>query len=244
MDFVYTTQYSVSALHSDCFGNCRPSYLLRFSQEAAEEQCRLLGTHRAAMDEKNYFWAIIRQRIEITRLPRIGQTITLKTWPMPTTRVAYPRAAEGFDEAGNSLFKIISIWIIMDKSSRSMILPGKSGVGVAGTLLGTELKTPPGLSAGDYANHTARKVSFFDLDQNCHMNNTRYIDWVFDLLPASYHKDHPLKALTVCYNNEALEDQDINLSWSEGPVLQVDGSLTATDVNAKQTRIFCAQLEF
>ena len=244
MDFVYTTQYPVTALHTDCFGQCRPSYLLRMSQDAAEAQCHLLGTDRAAMDKKNYFWAIIRQRIEITRLPKTGETITLKTWPMPTTRVAYPRAAEGFDEAGNSLFKIISIWIIMDKTSRAMILPGKSGVEVLGTSFGTELKTPAGLSAGSYENHTQRQVSFFDLDQNLHMNNTRYVDWCFDLFSSDFHREHPLKALTICYNNEALEGQNIDITWQEGDVLQVDGSLSATDVDGKQTRIFCAQMEF
>ncbi len=244
MDFVYTTQYTVTTLHADCFGQCRPSYLLRFSQDAAEMHCHLLGADREAMDQKNYFWAIIRQRMEITRLPKVGQTITLKTWPMPTTRVAYPRAAEGFDEEGNSLFKIISIWIIMDKTSRAMILPGKSGVPVLGTSFGTELKTPAGLSSGTFSNHTQRQVSFFDLDQNCHMNNTRYIDWVFDLFPASFHQTHPLKAITICYNNEALEGQVLDLAWSEGEILQVDGSVQSTDVDGKQTRIFSAQLEF
>lgn len=244
MDFVYTAQYPITALHTDCFGQCRPSCLLRLSQDAAEEQCHLLGTDRAAMDKKNYFWAIIRQRIEITRLPKTGEVITLKTWPMPTTRVAYPRAAEGFDQKGNSLFKIISIWIIMDKTSRAMILPGKSGVEVPGTSFGTELKTPPGLCAGTYENHARRQVSFFDLDQNLHMNNTRYVDWCFDLFSAAFHREHPLKALTICYNNEALEGQNIDLTWSKGPDVQVDGSLAATDVGGKQTRIFCAQLEF
>ena len=29
MDFVYTNQYPVTALHTDCFGQCRPSFLLR-----------------------------------------------------------------------------------------------------------------------------------------------------------------------------------------------------------------------
>lgn len=244
MDFVYTTQYTVTALHADCFGRCRPSNLLRLSQDAAEQQCHLLGTDRSAMEKKNYFWAIIRQRMEISRLPEIGETITLKTWPMPTTRVAYPRAAEGFDKDGHSLFKIISIWIIMDKTSRAMILPGKSGVAVEGTCFGTELKTPAGLSAGTYANHCQRQVTFFDLDQNLHMNNTRYVDWIFDLLPADLHREHPLKAITICYNNEALEGQTIDLTWSNEEILQLDGSMTNTDVDGKQTRIFCAQLEF
>jgi acyl-ACP thioesterase len=163
---------------------------------------------------------------------------------MPTTRVAYPRAAEGFDGKGNSLFKVISIWVIVDMDTRAMVLPGKSGVDVAGTVLGTELKAPGGLPAGTFTNSGFRTVSYSDLDVNGHMNNTRYLDWVCDLLPSAFHRDHPLKAATICYMTEALEGQQLQLSWSGEETIRVDGSLPQTDVDAGHTRIFSAQLEF
>ena len=244
MDFVYTTSFPVTTAHVDCFGRCKPSSLLRFCQDAAEEHCLRLGADWNTMAKKHLFWAVIRQRIQITRFPEAGETVTVKTWPMPTTRVAYPRAAEGFDEAGNSLFKVISLWVIMDMDSRAMILPGKSGVDVAGTVLGTELKTPGGLPAGAFTNSTLRTVSFSDLDINAHMNNTRYLDWVCDLLPSGYHKDHPLQAATICYMAEALEGQQLYLQWTGEDVLRVDGSLSQTDVPPGHTRIFSVQLEF
>lgn len=244
MDFVYTTSYTVTPLHADCFGRCKPSSLLRFAQDAAEEHCIHLGTDWDTMAKKNVFWAVIRQKMEVTRLPETGETVTVKTWPMPTTRVAYPRATEGFDEKGNSLFKIISIWVIMDMQSRTMILPGKSGVDVAGTVLGTELKAPGGLPACETQLESLRTVSFSDLDINGHMNNTRYLDWLCDLLPASFHKDHPLKSVTVCYNSEALEGQQLHLNYTEGEILRVDGSVSETDAHAGHTRIFSAQAQF
>ena len=244
MNFVYTAQFSVTPLHADCFGRCRPSSLLRFAQDAAEGHCLELGTHWDAMAAKNLFWAVIRQRMEITRLPQVGESVTLKTWPMPTSRVAYPRATEGFDAEGNSLFKIISIWVIVDMDSRAMVLPGKSGVDVDGTVLGTELKAPAGLPAGSFEKEVLRTVSFSDLDINGHMNNARYLDWLCDLRSAPFHKDHPLKAVTVCYNTEALEGQQLRLSYTDGEVLRLEGSLSGTDVPAGHTRIFSAVAEF
>ena len=244
MDFSYTTHYCVTPLHADCFGRCKPSSLLRFAQDAAEEHCLLLGADWNTMAKKNYFWAVIRQRLEISRLPQTHETVTVKTWPMPTTRVAYPRATEGFDEAGNSLFKIISVWVIMDMTSRAMVLPGKSGVDVAGITYGTELKAPGGLPAGTAEQEVLRTVSYSDLDINGHMNNTRYLDWLCDLLPAAFHKDHPLKAVTVCYMSEAKEDQQLRLGISQGDTFRVDGSLLGTDVAAGHTRIFSAEAEF
>ena len=244
MEFVYTAEFSVTPLHADCFGRCKPSSLLRFAQDAAEGHCLLLGTDWDTMAAKNYFWAVIRQRMEITRLPQTGETVTVKTWPMPTSRVAYPRATEGFDREGNSLFKLISIWVIVDMDSRAMILPGKSGVEVAGTVLGTELKAPAGLPAGSFEKETFRTVSFSDLDVNGHMNNARYLDWLCDLRSAAYHKDHPMKAVTICYMSEALEGQQLRLSYTDGEILRLDGSAEKTDVCAAHTRIFSAVAEF
>ena len=86
MEQVYTTSYAVTALHTDCFGRCKPSSLLRFAQDAAEAHCIQLGADWDTMAKKNYFWAVIRQKIEITRLPETGETVTVKTWPIPTFR--------------------------------------------------------------------------------------------------------------------------------------------------------------
>ena len=244
MSSVYTTRYFVSTLHSDCFGQCKPSALLRFAQDAAGEHCVLLGTDWNSMAKHRYFWAVGRQRMEITRLPKDGETVTVKTWPMPTTRVAYPRATEGFDEAGNSLFKIISLWVIMDMDTRAMVLPGNSGIVVPGTSFGTELKVPGSISAFEGSKDIHRTVTYSDLDLNGHMNNTRYLDWICDLLPAAFHKDHPMKAVSICYISEALEGQTLRLSHSEGEVFKVDGSLSQTDASAGHTRIFSAQVEF
>ena len=244
MDCVYTTNYFVSTLHSDCFGRCKASALLRFAQDAAGEHCLQLGTDWDSMAERRYFWAVIRQRMEISCLPKEGETVTVKTWPMPTTRVAYPRATEGFDADGNSLFKVISLWVIMDMDSRSMVLPGKSGVDVPGTSFGTELKAPGGLPALDGSQESLRTVVYSDLDVNGHMNNTRYLDWLCDLLPSDFHREHPMKAVTICYLSEALEGQQISLRWEKGEALTVEGSVAKTAVNTGHTKIFTAKMEF
>ena len=244
MELIYEQTLTITENLVDRYGRAKPSVLLYCMQEAAGQHCKLLGADHSVLSEKNLFWAVTRSRVQITRLPRLGEQIHLKTWPMPTTRVAYPRAAEGFDGEGNSLFKVISIWVIVDMDTRAMVLPGKSGVDVAGTVLGTELKAPGGLPAGTFTNSGFRTVSYSDLDVNGHMNNTRYLDWVCDLLPSAFHRDHPLKAATICYMTEVLEGQQLQLSWSGEETIRVDGSLPQTDVDAGHTRIFSAQLEF
>ena len=189
---------------------------------------------------------MIRQKAEITRLPGKGETITLETWPMPTTRSAFPRATAAYDEAGNLLFRVIGLWVLMNPKTRSMVLPGKSGVDLDGILRGTELTPPGSIGPRELPFEACRIVGQAELDRNGHMNNTKYLDWVCDLLPAEYLQDHPVKNFTVCYLSEALKNEKIFLSWelTDQAVLQVNAHREKTDVTCGKDRVFAAQAGF
>ena len=72
-------------------------------------------------------WAVTRHRVQITRLPKSGETIRVETWAMPTTRVAYPRSVVAYDEKGQELFRSITLWVLMNMDTRAMIQPGQTG---------------------------------------------------------------------------------------------------------------------
>ena len=246
MEPVYRLQFEISDLHLDCFRRLKPSVLLYFVQEAAGQHAALLGTGWETLAEKNLFWAIIRHRIEIIRLPGPGETVILETWPMPTTRVTYPRATIAYDAAGKELFRSTALWVLMDTQTRAMVLPGKSGVTVNGILRGSECKNPASLPARELENRVTRLVTYAELDRNLHMNNTRYMDWVDSLLPGSFHKDHPLREMTVCYLSEAREGQVLEMAWQleETGLLHVEAHRKKEESGEKKERIFSAELRF
>ena len=246
MEPIYRQSFAVTDQCVDCYGRLKPSTLLYFAQEAAGQHCLQLEVDHDMLAEKNLFWAITRNRVQVTRLPLRGETILLETWPMPTSRVAFPRSMVAYDAQGQELFRSISLWVLMDLERRSMILPGKSGIQVDGTLRGTELAAPHSLLPMTLENHVDRTVSYSLLDRNGHMNNTRYLDWIDDLLPSSFHREHTIREFTVCYLAEAMEGQTIRLDWevSDGPCLHVDAHRQRTDVPDKEERVFAAQVLF
>lgn len=246
MEPIHRLSFTVGPLHLDRFGRCKASVLLSFAQEAAEAHSMILSAGWDTLHQKGLFWAVIRQKLQVSRLPQLGETITVETWPMPTTRVAYPRSTVAYDEAGNEVFRAISLWVLMDESSRMMILPGKSGIAVQGTLRGNELPPPGSLSVKNLERVYQRPVCFSDLDRNGHMNNTRYLDWVMDLLPSSFHRDHPLREVTLCYLSEAREGEQLYLSWDmqEGPILTVEANRKEQEQDIKKQHIFSSQVRF
>lgn len=246
MSTSYRKEFQIRPTEVDRYGRLKPSALLLFIQQTAGEHSDSFSLTYEALAERGIFWAVIRHKIEINRLPRENENITLETWPMPTTRVAYPRSTVAYDEQGNVLFRSICLWILMDLNNRSMLVPKNSGVIVEGFLRGDELPTPKSLLPMDLQQHTPRKVVFADLDRNGHMNNARYLDWVQDLLPSDHHRDHPIKELTLCYINEALETQELDLNWEhhEDGTLHVDIHRNQDTPEGDYDRIFAAKVKY
>ena len=243
MQPIYSQDFTITDLYVDRFGYLLPAKLLYIMQEAAGRHFNELAMDYDSLAARGLFWAVTRHKVQITRLPRAGETIRVETWPMPTTRVAYPRSLVAYDAAGNEVFRSITLWVLMDVKNRAMVLPGKSGIDVAGTLRGNELSSPLGLPAKQLNSHRKRYVNFTDLDRNGHMNNTRYLDWVADLLPSQFHAEHKVKEFTVCYLSEAREGQELQLHWDfpEENLLQVDAFRKGED---KDERIFACRILF
>lgn len=243
MESVYQQTFTLDDHTVDCFGRLKLSMLLSFAQDVASRHITDLAMPHDTLAEQGMFWAVIRHRVQITRLPMLGENIRVETWPMPSTRVAFPRSVVAYDEAGNEVFRTIALWVLMDVRTRSMILPGKSGLIVPGTLRGNELAPPLSLAPVESKRRLSRVVRFSDLDRNGHMNNTRCMEWIDDLLPSMFHETHIPREFTVCYLSEAMEGEELIMRWEslEDGGLQVDAHRAR---NEEGQRVFSARFLF
>lgn len=246
MNPIFEKTYTIRDCDVDRFGYLTPARILFFAQDVAGSHCTELAVDHETLAGKRLFWAVIRHRVQVTRYPKTGERIAVQTWPMPTTRSAYPRSTVAYDETGGELFRAISLWVLMDLDTRAMILPGKSGVEVSGVLLGSELAAPGSMALMPAPNGVTRPVRFTDLDRNGHMNNCRYLQWVNDLLPSAFHEKNQAKKFTVCYLSEAREGQLLRLNWalSDGPLLVVDALRKEDDAPAGHRRVFSVRMLF
>lgn len=243
MELTYGMQVPIVTSIADCYGRLRPSGLLSVMQELAGRHSASLGVGWNELTPRGLFWAVARQRVEFDRLPVIGETMTLETWPGPATRTAYPRYTVGRSESGEVLFRAAALWLIMDGESRAMLLPGKSGVEVPGLVRGDVLSVPCSLPPVVSGRNTARQVLYSELDVNGHMSNTKYLDWMEDLLPAPFHREHPLRGFQVSYLSEARGGESLDLQWDITPEGQL--SLEARRQSEdKAGRVFAIRAQY
>lgn len=215
MEMIYTSRALVNTSRADRFGRLSLSCMLSMMQEAAGMHSLALGAGWDVLRQRGLFWAIIRQSVEIGRMPEIGETVTMETWPGEATRVAYPRYTLGRDEKGEIVFRAAALWLLMDLESRAMILPGKSGILVPGIDREGQLPAPGSLPPVRAGQEISRQVRYSELDVNGHMSNTRYLNWLEDLFPSEFHRDHPMAGFQISYASEAKEGEKLALRWEQ-----------------------------
>lgn len=241
---VFEKEHIVTDDRADRFCRLKPSAILAMLQDGAGCQCAEWGMDWETLAAKGVFWAVTRNRVEIHRLPLVGEKVTIRTWPVTPTRSAYPRAMEGYDAEGNLLFQVMSLWVLMDINKRTMVLPGRSPIQVPGITRGCELPLPTSLAPVAEGEESCRRVVFSELDRNGHMSNIRYLDWMMDQLPAEYHQAHPLKSFTVAYLSEAREGDTITLRCRrEDDQLHLEAT-RPTGQGEKHQRVFAVSSAF
>ena len=82
MESVWRESFEIKSYNVDFQQNVKPSVLMQFFQEVASNHAASLGAGYDALILRELFWALSRLTVEITRIPKWGETILIETWPV------------------------------------------------------------------------------------------------------------------------------------------------------------------
>lgn len=208
-----TYREDLRILTKDCdlTGQWKPSAILEVMQEMAGIHGALIGVGRNVLLQKGVVWVLTRVEVVMDRYPKIADTISVETFPMPVRRWFFPRYFIFRDEHGEEIGRAGSLWVLLDVNTRKMAKPD-----LAAALMpdNSDLLAPLGLPAtvtevsGTLETGTHVPV-YTDLDINGHVNNTKYMDWCCNALGISTMKENCLSRFDVNYNMEILPGQEI-----------------------------------
>jgi medium-chain acyl-[acyl-carrier-protein] hydrolase len=200
-------------------GKIKMASLMHYLQEAAALHAEELGAGFEKLGEKNVYWVLSNFRIEVTRLPRWGEEVTIRTWPSGYTRAIASREFVGLDQEGQEMFKAGSEWMVLSKQTNrarnlfrlDLNLP-KTGVSVLPDPM-SRLQRRDGYRAADRV-----CVPYSSIDLNGHVNNTEYVRWGFDVLRRAFEADGNIRWMQVTYLSEVFEGDELELLVSSsGP---------------------------
>ena len=209
----YEEQIRILTRDCDVNGQWRISAILEAMQEAAGAHSCLLGCGRDELLKRNMVWVLSRIELRMSRYPRIGETVTLSTFPMPTRICFFPRYYLLLDKDGEMIGKAGSLWLLMDTETRRMLPPGDIARLIPDN---RDLTVPMNLPATVGQLQGEEFVSihtpvYTDLDVNGHVNNTRYADWLCNILGTETMMRSEPEAVILNYSHEILPGQQVTL---------------------------------
>lgn len=200
----YIEMMALRTCDCDMHGDWRPGAILEAMQETATAHCARLGLDRAATDALGVAWVLSRCRVALERVPRLGETISVETYPLAPRHLFYPRANVFRDASGREIGAAASLWVLLDVNARRITdsdavksrLPENAGR-PAGPRMSAALRP---LAAepvrGDFM------PPYSDFDINGHANNTRYLDWCCSALGFGTMAEAQLTDFEISYDSE------------------------------------------
>lgn len=191
-----------------------PTSLIQLMQEAALENVLQLKVSAWDMAEEHLSWVLMRKHLEVYRLPELGETITIRTYPAGFERVFTHRDYQIWDAQGDLLASSSSTWLLMNTQRRRVArIPAsilERGDFDPSDCLPRALAKLPDVTAPTI--EQTFRVNWHDMDFNEHLNNVRYMQWLFETVPGYPSLEQQLSSLDILYKAECHWKDEVHIA--------------------------------
>lgn len=217
MDTIWKTRFHLDVFNVNHQGVADYKTYFNFMQESALKHAHHLGFGSSDLLEKNLLWVVTRFELHTFSTLRWDDEVMVTTWsrgligPYAFRDFLIKRIVNGDEEEVGA--KASSSWIPIDViKRRSVVLKPEEwhsetnhheevGIDPRKILYRSE--------ATDYRSSLSVKNS--DLDINRHVNNTKYIQWIYDSLSLEEVDNLKTTRFAINYNNEAKLGDEIKI---------------------------------
>ena len=206
------------------------SAIFRLFQDVAMLATKDAKVDSMSLSERNIDWVITRMNVEIKRLPKCDDEITVCTYPGKDMAMLYPRYFFIMDSKGEVIVRSSSIWALIDNGTRKVIVDRNVIRKLPEEKYDDQLLLPEKISLPDDNRFIERRtIHYSDLDFNAHMNNVRYVELLTDTHDSTFYKNHHIKSINLNYMKEIKEKEAVEIftdaSNPETISVNVNGSL-------------------
>lgn len=206
----YRIKTTVDIHDVDYNGIAKASSILKYIQGAAQCQLNEGGMSYDELKRNNRAFLLSRMKLEVLRPLRAYTPITAITYPCESRGYSFLRCY-ALESDGEIVARAISVWALIDTETKVLVRVNDFNLGLPtlpqnGLVLGA-MKMPSTLTdIGGYGVH------YGDVDQNMHMNNTKYPNMYSNFLPLNKRM---IRSISINYMNEAQIGDKLRVQRSE-----------------------------
>ena len=203
MGLTYQMKMKIPFDMADMNGHIKlPDVILLSLQVSGMQSIELGVSDKTILEEHNLVWIITDYDIEVVRLPRFAEEITIETEALSYNRLFCYRRFTIYDEEGRELIHMIATFVLMDRDSRKVHAVEPEIVAPYQSDFDKKLIRGPKYESLDEPFSKDYHVRFYDLDMNGHVNNSKYLDWIFEVMGADFLTQYIPKKINLKYVKE------------------------------------------
>ncbi len=185
--------------------------IIQLMHEAAMQNVIQLKLSVWDLEEQHLSWVLMRKNTVFHRLPDLGETIYIETYPAGFERLITYRDYKVFDAKNKLIAQTSSAWLLMDTQQRKMVRIPEYLYDFELPKLEDCLPRPvfrvPKFKESHFTNHY--KVNWFDLDFNGHLSNVNYVKWLVETMEEEGLVKGTLTKLSIAYKQECVWKEQV-----------------------------------
>ena len=203
MGLTYQMKMKIPFDMADMNGHVKlPDVILLSLQVSGMQSIELGVSDKAILEDYNLVWIITDYDIEVVRLPRFAEEITIETEALSYNRLFCYRRFTIYDEAGQEIIRMLATFVLMDRDSRKVHAVEPEIVAPYQSDFDKKLIRGPKYESLEDSISKDYHVRFYDLDMNGHVNNSKYLDWIFEVMGADFLTHYIPKKINLKYVKE------------------------------------------
>ena len=219
--------YELRYTDVDAYDNLKLSSLLSFLEESACLSADELGFGYKDIAPKHFGFIIANWYIKLGRNIKLGEILTLHTWPLKPRHLIFLRDFELY--CGDEKVGVATARWCMINTDTFAFLPASAyfkesdfdNYNTERSIVFSEWKIP---AITDGREVYSKVVRFNDYDHYFHVNNTKYADFLTDVFSVEELKDKTLKSVQITYVKQCKEGEKIDFIRSDdGVYIFVEG---------------------
>ena len=208
MAFIQTDTFTIRGYECDASGRISIPALMNMMQESANRNALDYGIGIADLAERGVGWMLMRFQLRMHQYPRYGQTIRVVTYPTEVEKYFIYRDFRILAEDDTLLAEAGSTWLVFSIEKRTMVpMPDfiRSLSPPAGLTHLPKLPHKPDFQSTPFISTTTTEsvVGWQSIDQNQHVNNVAYVEWLLETVDSETLQTKKLTEIDLVYRTES-----------------------------------------
>lgn len=213
----YWKEFIIPYYDTDAEGYIKVENILLYMAETSSWHSDSLGVGVGKLSKKNYAWMLNNWEVEIFKFPKVKETVSIGTWASKLDRFFATREFAMVNTDGDIIAKASTKWFFIDiKRRRPIRIPVEIHKKYSCI---EEFNLTEDSNIGKFSCDMIESrpvvVRKSDIDNNNHVNNIRYIEWMQEGFDSDIINDLRIYKLGIVYKKEILLGDTIISKYCE-----------------------------